>query len=272
MKTILVPVDFSDSAKNAVDYALLLADALNMKLLFLHVFHPSMAEAEVVKNELEIWRKAAISTDKKMESDTIFKENGDFADQIIKLVKRKEVDLVVMGTKGATGLRELFMVSNTARVIEKVSCPVIAVPEDYRFTGLKKIIFATDYHDSDISSIRFIARLARLFSSELIVVHMAEDDRKPKFEENFLKYFMEQVEKSIRYDKMTFQLLEGNDVSESLNQFIIKQKADLFAMSSEDRILIGPFFNRSLTKKFAHHIHIPLFAFHAFDIRENDLF
>lgn len=272
MKTILVPIDFSDNAKNAVDYAIILADKLDMKLSLLHVFHPSMAEAPVVKNELEIWRKAVKNSEKTIESDMIFKENGDFADQIIKLVKRNTVDLVVMGTRGAAGLREVFIGSNTARVIEKVACPVIAVPEGYHFNGIKKIIFATDYHDSDVPSIRFMVRLARLFSSELIVVHMAEENRKLKFEKDLLEYFMEQVKKSITYDKLKFQLLKGDDVSESLNEFITEEKADLFAMSSEDRVLIGPFFNRGLTRKFAHHLQIPLFAFHAFDIGENDLF
>lgn len=288
MKTILVPLDFSDNSKNAMNYAILLANKLNMKLLLLHAFHPSMAEAisdsyknlthknitgtpKEMENELKIWREAVTNSEKNLLCDTIFAE-GDLADKIAELMEETPIDLIVMGTKGATGLKEVFIGSNTAKVIETISCPVIAVPAGYQFRDIKKIVLATDYHDSDIASIRFLVKLAKRFDSELTVVHITDGDLKPRFEDDLLEYFRGQVGKSIAYNKMKFHLLEGADISKILNEFITEQRVDLFAISTEDRIFTGPLFNRGLTKKFAHHIQVPLLAFHAFDSGDIDWF
>lgn len=281
MKTILVPLDFSHNSKNALNYATLLANQLKMKLALLHVFSPSMAEVindsykvvlnksisgtpEEVKSELDTWNKQLIYKNKNLESDSIFTE-GDLVDEINEILEEKDIDLIVMGTNGASGLKDIFIGSNTMKVIEKVSCPVIAVPADYKFKGIKKIIFATDYHASDISSIGFLVELAKKFDSELKVVHVENEDIKPRFEENLLDYFIEKVEKSVSYEKMNFHLLEGGNIKKSLNDFISMQNADLIAISSEERLLVGPLFNRGLTKKLAHHIQIPLLTFKAYD-------
>lgn len=272
MKTILVPVDFSDNSKSALDYAILLAKKLSMELTLLHVFQSSMAELSDAEKELELWKAAVISSEGSLKCKTILVEKGDLTEEIIKLINNNTADLVVMGTKGITGLAEVFLGSNTARVIERASCPVIAIPQDYLFTEIKKIVFATNYHDSDVPSIRFMVKLSKLFDAELIVVHVADGERKLKLEEDLSTYFMEQVKKSVTYDKMRFQLLKDDNVENALYEFINKQRADLLAISSEDRMFTGLLLNKSLTRKFVHHIQIPLFAFQAYDIGENDLF
>jgi nucleotide-binding universal stress UspA family protein len=288
MKTILVPIDFSDNSKNAMDYAILLANQLNMKLLLLHAFDASVAEVisdsyKVVaqipikgtpkdnERELKVWREAVVTSEEELECNTLFTKES-LEDSIDTLVKTGSVHLIVMGTKGATGLKEIFIGSNTARIIEKIPCPVIAVPDKYQFNSIKKIIFATDYHDSDIASIRFLIKLAKAADSELAIIHLADGELKLRYEEDLLEHFMERVKKSIVYDKVKFYLLNGVDIVESLTDFIADQNADLFAISSERRLLIGPFFNRSLTRKFVQHIQIPLLAFHASDNDDTDLF
>lgn len=288
MKTILVPVDFSGNSKNAMDYAILLANKMNMKLLLLHAFHPSMVEALVdahkiaanreitgtpdqLKNELKIWKDAVTSTEKNISCETIFSES-DLPDAIIDLMTEQTIDLIVMGTKGASGLKEVFVGSNTSWVIEKINVPVIAVPAGYEFNDIKHIVFATDYHDSDIDSIQFLVKFSRHFDAKLDIVHIADGDLKPRFEDDLLEHFMEQVKGAVTFDAMSFHLLDGSNVKERLNEFISKQKADLFAISTEERFLVGSLFNRGLTKKFAHHLQIPLLAFHAYENNDNDLF
>lgn len=288
MKTILVPVDFSDNSKNAMDYAILLANKMNMKLLLMHSFYPTMAEAisdsykalqhknvnytpKEMRGELNIWQKVVNDTEHNIPCETVFKE-GDLLDTITELMKERTVDLIVMGTKGATGLKEIFMGSNTTSVIEKVSCPVIAVPEGYRFTQVKRIAFATNYNDSDITSIRFTAKMANAFGSELSIVHFADGKIPERYEGDQMDRFSEIIDKNVRYNKIKFHLLEGEDVIKSLEEYINDNKIDLLAVSTEDRILLGPLFNQGLTKKFACNIQIPLIAFHTVYLDDNDLF
>ena len=288
MKTILVPVDFSDNSKNAMDYAILLANKLHMKLLLLHAFHPTMAEAvsdsykalrhknvnftpKEMHGELKIWQEAVNDTENDIPCETVFKE-GDLTDAITELMNEKEIHLIVMGTKGATGLREIFLGSNTTNVIEKVACPVIAIPAGYQFDKVRKTVFATDYNDSDIDSIRFASKMANAFGSELTIVHLAGGNTSVRVEENMMDHFSEMVAKSVHYNKLRFHLLEGENVVKALEEYITDYKADLLAVSSNDRIFLGPLFNQGLTKKFACNIQIPLMVFHTVDINDNDLF
>lgn len=273
MKTILVPVDFSTSSKNAMDYAILLANKLRMKLILFHAFEPSgkFDTLGKVENELKIWKEAVLATEKTIPCEVAFEE-GELAEEIIELMKEKAIDLIVMGTKGASGLKEAFIGSKTSWVMENVSIPVIAVPAECQFSGIKKIVFATDYHDSDVASIRFAAKIARRFHAELTVVHIATGDLKARFEDHLMQHFTGKVTKSVTYEKMNFRLLEANDVSKALNDFIYKEKVDLFAIAMEERIFLGPLFNRGLTKRFAHHIQTPLLSFRAYENDDNSLF
>ncbi len=289
MKTILVPVDFSENSKNALDYAVQLANKLTMKLILLHAYQPSFAEAisdsykilthkeingspKEMKTQLKSWKEAVIDSDKKLECNEFFVE-GDLGDEINEVIEDNDVDFVIMGTKGATGLKSVFMGSNTAKVIETVLCPVLAIPSGYKFKEYENIAFATDYHDSDSISIDFLVDLAKQFDSQLEIVHVANDDIKPRYEEDLLEHFMTNIKKSISYKKLNFHLIEGEDnIHKALNEFSIKHKIDLLAISTVDRILHGPLFNRGVAKGLSHHIQVPLLAFHAFDNGDIDLF
>lgn len=273
MKTILVPVDFSDNSKNAMDYAILLANKLHMKLLLFHAIESSEKynTPEKVEKELKLWQRAVVTTERTLTCEIAF-EQGDLVDELIELMKERSIDLIVMGTKGTTGLKEVFVGSKTSWVMEKLKIPVIAVPSGCEFSAIKKIVFATDYQDSDVESIRIAAKIARRFHAELTVVHVTDSDLKPEFEEHLMEYFIGEVKKSVTYAKMNFRLLEGKDISKALNNFIDKEKPDLFAIAMQERIFIGPLFNRGLTKRFAHHIQTPLMSFRAYEMGGNDLF
>lgn len=289
MKTILVPVDFSDNSKNALNYAIEFAKKMNYKIVLVHAFQPTLVEAisdsikilkhqdisgtpKDMKTQLKLWQKAVIDTDKNLECDAIFIE-GDLSDEINEVIEDNNIDLIIMGTKGATGLKSVFIGSNTARVIETVLLPVIAIPTDYKFKDYKTVAFATDYHDNDKISLEFLVELSKQFNSNLEVVHIANIDIKARYEEDLLEHFVNQIKKAIDYEKMNFHLIEGEDnINKALNEFIIKHKVDLIAISTVDRILHGPLFNRGITKDMTQHIEVPLLAFHAYDDGDIDLF
>jgi nucleotide-binding universal stress UspA family protein len=281
MKTILVPIDFSANSKKAMDYAALLAQKLDMRIILLHAYHPS--KAEKITNSYKLWtEKTLLGTPEEMEFElsawchsirsmkdapvcsSIFIK-CDLLDEISYMVETHAADLVIMGTKGASGLKEVFIGSNTARVMQLVSCPVIAVPETYQYTGIKKIVFATDYHERDIACICFLVRFARKFNAELMVVHMLDGELKPTYEADLLRYFQEEAEKAIGYGKLNFNVLKAEDVGLSLNDLIKMENVDLFALSMNERQIKGSVFGHGLSWKLAHHIQIPMLAFQMSD-------
>lgn len=288
MKTILVPVDFSENAKNALDCAILFAKKLNMKILLMHNYHIGIPELikdsiktfshreihgtrEEMKNELNLWKNALASAEPLLQCDAVFTE-GELCEEMIAVKGDNEFDMVVMGTKGASGLKEVFIGSNTARVIEKIYCPVVAVPEKFCSDNIQKIVFATDFHDSDIESTRFLFQLSGAFDASLTLVHMCDGKIPTRKEDDLSNYFMEQLQKSLPDEKVEIKLLEGEDTYETFNNYITEEGIDLFAISTEDRILTGPLFNQGLTRRFAQHIQIPLLVFHASDIEESEFF
>lgn len=281
MKTILVPIDFSANSKKALDYAALLAQKLDMRIILLHAYHPSKAEKitdsyklwtektllgtpEELEYELSVWCHSIKSMENGPDCSSIFIK-CDLLDEISYMVESHAADLVVMGTKGASGLKEVLIGSNTARVMEIVSCPVIAVPESYVYTDIKKIVFATDYHEKDIACIRFLLALSKKFNAELTIVHMSDGELNPAYEIDLLKYFKAEAEKAIGNEKINFYTFQAEDVSLSLNEFVIKEKTDLFALSMNENMAKGSIFNRGLSWKFAHHIQIPFLAFQITD-------
>ncbi|MDF2438997.1 MAG: hypothetical protein K0Q95_3373 [Bacteroidota bacterium] len=288
MKTIVVPVDFSENAKNAMFYAISIAKKLKMKLMLMHVFHQSEADTfcdslkvvtgseitdtpDEIKNRLKLWREMAVAVEKDLCCEISYAE-GNLEDELKKGSERNEYDLIVMGTKGASGLKRIFIGSNTVKVLKEVSCPVIAVPPGYNFKEIKKVVFATDYHYSDVAAIRFMVQLSRAFDAELMVVHVSDDQLKRRLDQDLLEYFMGQVALAVQYDKMKFYLLEEGDVKKTLKDFVLREKADLFALSTEKHSLAELLLRKSLTEQFAYQIRLPLLTFHAFDFGDNDIF
>ena len=276
MKTILVPTDFSENAHHAIEYAVELAGHLNANILLFNFFRvPIFAgdvpiEASLLEeleqesfDSLNFLKVEIMEKNSKLEVECISASSMNFeVEEICNVAIENGIDMIVMGTKGSSGLAKVLMGSNTAHVLENAHCPVLVVPEDARFDGLKKIVFATDYNEDDFGSIHFLKELADNFGAELIVVHLADEHSSTHHEIDRFNEFKRELSKHLPIDKMSFELIAGEDFMERLNEFIVDKKIDIMAMSTKKRNLYERLFDRSLTKQMAYHTKIPLLAFH----------
>ena len=196
MKKILIPTDFSENAWNALTFALALFANEKCDFLLFHV-NPivySGAENSVIVPQHMLKESVIKESQKKLTSllgriekkfcnkNHNFKSLAvyDFFIDAIKLqLAESEVDLIVMGTKGATGLRKVTLGSNTGHVITKIKYPLLAVPENAQFNGLKQILFPTDYHTGiDINVLDDLKSIMSLNNSNLKIVHMVSKESK----------------------------------------------------------------------------------------------
>ena len=273
MKTILVPTDFSKNSINAIDYAVALAKREKAKIILLNAFHivsPSFdipLPSDIINStRIDINKKlemlcAEIKKTKKVKCDSIVK--FDLAvDAIIETTKEVKPDLIIMGTKGASGIKEVLMGSNTASVIEKAQCPVIAVPESARFDGIKKISYASDYYASDIDAMKKLVEIAKLFNAKITVIHVSDEEFTRYSEETYLNDFKSKVRKKIKYDKISYKLVFGKHLEKVLDKEIDEWHPDLLAMSTLHRNLFYKIFGTSVTRKMAFHSEVPLMVFH----------
>lgn len=275
MKTILVPTDFSENADNALYYAIDIAKNINAKIILLNAFYVAyssshvpvdfiVAEKKDAKKESETQLKASVLKIKhagKIGHDVICTE-GFAVDEILKAIENERVDLVVMGTKGANDFVDSILGSNTAKVIEKAKCPVIAVPEDASFKAIEKITYATDFNNCDMDALKSIVEIFRSFNVKINVLHVLGSLESRIVENVLMKEFKEEVHAKISYDKLSFQLLRGDDIESSLEKYVDEGNADLLVMSTHHRIFFNKLFGNSVTKHMAYHSSIPLMAFH----------
>lgn len=276
MKTILVPTDFSKNAENALDYAIQLAKKEEFKILLFHAFHYNYSGIETspeIVLEQSIFVQEGIekrlktlaqkTANKNHISCEYINEQGLLTDKLEEVVKKKKIDLIVMGTQGATGLKEIFMGSNTARVISNVTCPVVAVPAKSTFKKIKKIIYATDYQNYDIDALQELIAIANNFEASIEVLHIANGKFSHLEEIKRMEKFQEKVEKKIVSDVISFNFLFGLEINDIIEEYLEETTINMIAVSTKHRGLFERIFgNNSITKKIVNHTKIPLIAFH----------
>lgn len=275
MKTILVPTDFSENAENALYYAMDIAKKENAKIILLHAYRINYTNPEipldfVIEEQKQVIKES--NNQLKEEANKIEKVGGikyeyisvedTPIEAILSSIKEKNIDLVIMGTKGISNFLDAVLGSNTSKVIEKASCPVIAVPEEALFKEIKKITYAVSYNQSDVYALSKVVDIAKLFNAQVNVLHVSNKPDLIEDEKQKLKLFMDEANNKIKYDNMAFQLLEGENVEDTLEEYLDDGTTDLLVMSTHHRSFFDKIFGNSVTKYMAFHTTIPLMAFH----------
>jgi nucleotide-binding universal stress UspA family protein len=275
MKTILVPTDFSANATHALNYAIEFAKHQNAKLILLHAYHIDFAnsyvpvnliEQEVQNAEEESNKKLNVIAAKIRHTHKLACEvvsHQDMAvDAIITLAAEKNIDLIIMGTKGSSGLSGMIFGSNTSRVIEKAPCPVIAVPEGASCKDIKKITYASDYNHSDIEAIEKVVAIAKSYKAQLNVLHITEEMQLTEGEKGKMQKFMEDVQAKVTYNNLSFQIFHSENIEQKLEEYLEEEATDLLIMSTHQRNFSDKIFGKSITRNLAFHITVPMMAFH----------
>lgn len=273
MKTILVPTDFSKNAEHALNYAVQLAKSEDAKVILLHVlnvayinsnidFNPehSFNKYESAKNSLiELCNKIKKKYDFDCEYINV---EGELINSIIEVSDTQNVDLIVMGTKGANGIKKIFKGSNTANVINRSTRSLIAIPEKATIKGIKKITYASDYQSTDIDALKQLVKIARKNNDASIkIVHVVSGDYEYEYENFCLKKFEEKVAKKIDYEPISYNLLFGLDVGKTLELHVKKDSPSLIGISSKNRNIFKRIFKKSITKQLTYDTTVPLIVF-----------
>jgi nucleotide-binding universal stress UspA family protein len=193
---------------------------------------------------------------------TTVAKKGQLVTELRTVAKEMHADLIVMGTKGATGISEIFIGTNTASVIEATMCPVMAIPEKAVYKNINRILYATDYNTIDFDSVRKLAEIAGLFNASIVLLHVASDAFTTIDEAGMIEAFAQKIKQEIAYPDISYRLVESSDILNSLNSTIQSMNIDLVAMTTRKRNFFEKYFSNSMTKKMAYHTSIPLLAFH----------
>ncbi len=275
MKRILIPTDFSTNANNALEYAAEISRLAGATITLLHVYTPSVSPNNVIRALIEdeiIDAKKDASIKLEVLKNTLETEYpgvscktevavGEAVKEILATAKASAIDLIIMGTLGASNLTRTLFGSNTASVIEKSHCPVLCIPAGCTFKVAERILFATNFSYDDIKGILKLMPLVNAFKSEIIITHI---DTTPENDANnsSMEKFVAEVKLVTGYARISQKIVNDHTVSMGLESIIQELTIDLLALATHRRNFFEKFYNPSLTKKISLYTKIPILVFH----------
>lgn len=275
MKKIIVPVDFSIHSENALQTAAFLAKQNNAEIIVVHMLELSNAMVNhsedstqqetffylklAEKNFNEFLKKDYL-TDIKV--TPIIKHFKIFS-ELDELAKEEDVDLIIMGSKGADGLKEIFIGSNTEKVIRYSQVPVLVIKEKPVVKNIEKVIFACDFSNDDVAPYLKAKALFKKLNCSLELVYVSTPTAKFKSSEELTKkmsLFFEEVNEAavnIKNVEIVFDYTIEKGVLYAANKY----KADIIAVATHGRKGISHFFEGSISEDIANHSKLPIISF-----------
>ncbi len=272
MKRILLPTDFSENAFNAMCYAVQLFKKDKCEFTLLHTYTPvtynvgTVADSystfellEVLKSTVEqnLDKTEELLKEQFQNPNHTFQKIGSYnllINEIQDLIKEKDIELIVMGTTGATGAKEIFLGTNTMYTIKNVKCAVIAVPENFEYEEPKEILFPTDFKFSYKNKyLPLIKELCKTHTSKLHIFNIAhgeEIDSKNDMMMDFLDKYFEKY-------KHRFHIAENKDVHEAIVAFELKHKINLLIMIHTKRSFFENILFKPVINKIVFHTQVP---------------
>jgi nucleotide-binding universal stress UspA family protein len=285
---ILVPIDITDSSRNACYFAFSLANKLNAQIKFIYSYYVPeltpvpMDETFTFSASIPTYRadlKAQAEKDlqrlkkefgeylKKMNLEGIHHsyilETG-FSDELIcQYSKEWHADLIVIGIPKKNEKELLVPSILTSKVVNNVNVPVLIVPEEYIFKSLEKIqniMYATAYDESDFSSIKKLARLTSPFDVEIRLVHI--DNEKSVLNKVKMQVLKDYFTRISEITKISCDLIESDNLLKAIDEYIQKNNINILCILARKRNLITKIISPNITKKILLQTKIPLLVFH----------
>lgn len=273
MVNILVPTDFSDLSRVAINFAIKVANKLNGSVTLLHVINtvqPARAsmwfkyksfEKELIDHAKEDFEAllAEVSKQNKTLKPIKYKivRGTSFNNTVRTASKRLRTGLIVMGARGASGLQRVLIGSNTSSMIDISHVPVLAVPELGEFKGFKNIVYVPDINHLD-SEMKALLPYAKFFDSMVHMVHVTSSEKNVKaIEEKIYKATLGKI----LYNKFTVKVIVSRNIDQSIEDYVTEMKADLLTTFTHDHNFYDKLFDRSIARKMAFQSKVPLLAF-----------
>lgn len=277
MKSILIPTDFSDNAMNAIKFALDFFKHQTADFYFMHVYqndvydHPDLITRDdfeellgQVKTESQVNLEALLATVKQLAPNPRYTYHAissynTLVEEADLISDAKNVDLIVMGTKGKSNNRSIVYGSNTLHVLKYVQCPVMAIPAEFNKTPIKHALFTTNYLlPYKRRELELLSDLLSPYRSKIDVVYMSKTNKLSIRQEDNKEYIKETLNKN----EIDFNCVDGITVENTIVNYIKKFDIDMLVMVNTRHSFIEDMLFDSPIDKMSLNINIPLLVLH----------
>jgi nucleotide-binding universal stress UspA family protein len=274
MKRILVPIDFSKEAENAARVAAHIARKTGSEIYLVHMLELPVttvdpAEMNAISSEPQIiyFMKLAHEKFEKFISLPFFKglkvvESVQFQHAFSGIIAESEksnIDLIVMGSQGASGLQEMFIGSNTEKVVRRSKIPVLVIKKEVDKFEVNDMIFASDFNKESKTTFQRVANFANLFDAKihLLYINTIHNFNTTKNIEKRMADFMDDFE----FSNYTTMIYNDISIEKGILSYARDIDADLIALNTHGRSGLSQLFNGSIGQELANHALRPVITF-----------
>ncbi|HWY11316.1 MAG TPA: universal stress protein [Bacteroidia bacterium] len=274
IRNILVPTDFSKTGLLAVEHAAFMARLCKANLHLLHVVEISdtvynIYNPAILINDFgevkKLAEKRLNELAEKLKKEYIIDikpvcKTGHTTSGIIETVKENNIDVVVIGTHGASGFDEFFMGSNAYKIVTVCTCPVVTVQTHYKKLGFTNIVLPIDDCVYSRQKVDTTIALAKRYAAKINVygfIEKGDDTDSKKF-----KIKIDSVEKAVRKAGLPYEIkiAKGNNFAESVLSYSKKIKADLIVLLTDHESHMKSMFLGAFAKRIVNHSRIPVMS------------
>ena len=278
MKNILLPTDFSENSWNAIKYAINFFETVKCNFYLFHVNKLSsividestaIAAEDVIydfytkpaKHKLrDILKRIAKKTTPTNHRFYTLTDYNFFIESIRTCVEEKKIDFIVMGTKGASGLKKKIIGSNTGDVITKVKCKTLAVPENAQFTKPQEIAFPTDFQLSyNLQILDPISEILENHNAAIRIVHI--NKKKDDLNKDQIKN-QELLEDYFIRHKHSLHFLSNKKVEDAVQCFVESRDIDIICMVAKNLNYFQKILFHSKVEEISYHTDVPFLVLH----------
>ena len=273
MKQILLPTDFSENSWNAITYAIQLFNDEDCTFHLLNTYTPAIYNFDYVmgypdqfgladavkdtsqKNLLQVVSRISSEFTKNKKHN--FQSHSKF-DTLIsgvkEAIKKLDIDIIVMGTQGANGAKEVLFGSNTVHIFNDIKCPVLAIPSSFIYKTPDEILFPTDLNASyKHSHLKILKEIVLSNHARLNTMHVSTAfELSEKQERNKVK-----LESMFKHSVFVFHDIKNMDITQAIDEFQVKYKINFLVMINNKHSFFENIFFKNTINQIGFHLNVP---------------
>jgi len=282
MRKILIPTDFSENAINALDYALELFKYDTCEFYIMHAYQDEIySDKALLTRETMDEVTRIINTTSQLNLEDVKKHinkvspnprhayhmisaNSMLIDETDKIVDEENIDIIVMGTRGKTNDRKLTFGSHTLQVLKYVQCPVLAIPENYKYSQPKHVVFPTNYLiPYKRRELKLLCEMVSPYRAEIDMLYISKSKKLSLRQEDNQNFIKEELHKNTIY----FKTVNDKNITNAIYTYIKENEVDMLVMVNTRHSFFENILFNSKVDKISLHINIPFLTLQ--NIRRN---
>lgn len=275
MRKVLIPTDFSDNAKNAIKYACELFKHEISEFFIMHAYQDEIyADDSMLNREtIEVLTNIVSKKSKTQLEDIvnyinnilpnpkhsyhIISSNNILLNEADKIVEKENIDIIVMGTRGKSNDRKITFGSHTLQVLKYIECPVLAIPENYKYKQPKHILFATNYLiPYKQRELKLLCEMSSPFKAIIEMLYISKSETLSKKQEDNKNILKETLCKN----KIKFKTANNKNITNAIYIYIKENNIDLLVMVNSRHSFSENILFQTIIDEMSLYLNIPFLA------------